>query len=259
MAPAPGTAVRVLRRALVVLAAASLACGVPLRVIRLGREGDPAPAQTGMRFRLARPVFHLDLAMEEKGHRRLVVTQSMDGPPLVFQAETDPSWLADTDITLAVDGNEFLTSASAGEKDRSQDVVEAALAVAAAAGKTAAALEALRQNPVPPEQCAGLTRLQSQLGAYDAAQSQRIDDAVKARKALEQCQASMLNCAARNAELERRQAQVQASRLRLDEWARLTLAISDPNDPGNPERRRVVEVLRADANPCFDVELEERL
>ena len=225
----------------IAFAGAVAACGIPLKVTLLGEQGDAAKAQSGVRLRLARPSFHLLLAMEEKDKRRLVVTQTMDDAPLVFQAETSPNWLADTEVTISVDGMEMLTSASAGETDRTKDVIESALAVAGAAAKT-------RAKPRVFE-CDGADRLGKEVSDFDNEQNALIAARNRARDALNQCLLKKQNCSSYNAELTRRTQDVEQNRLSLDDYSEIVLE-ADPNHPLLAPRV---------PTPCFRVVLEEEL
>jgi len=225
-------------RAAGAVALLGLGCGVPLQVTRLDPlAGDPPP-QAGMRFRLARPRFHLQLAMVEKGRPQLVVGQTLDDTPLVFEGQTAPSWLADTEVTIAVDADERLSTASAGEDDHTQDFVEAVIAVASKAG--------IRGGPPPSEACAGLSDLKTGLASFLKEQDARIDAREKAQRSLDACLETMLNCSARNAELERRAAAVESHRADLDAFARIVL-----EGEATP--------LLDHENPCFVVTLKEVL
>jgi hypothetical protein len=225
-------------RAVVAVAMLGLGCGVPLQVTRLDPLAADPPPQAGMRFRLARPRFHLQLAMVEKGQPQLVVGQTLDDTPLVFEGQTAPSWLADTEVTIAVDADERLSSASAGEDDHTQDFVEAVIAVASKA--------AIRSGPPSAEACAGLSELSTGLAKFLREQDTRIDAREKAQRSLDACLESMLNCSARNAELERRTAAVESHRADLDAFARISLA-----GEATP--------LLDHPNPCFVVTLQEVL
>jgi hypothetical protein len=227
----------------VVAAAVCLACGVPLKVTRLGTEGDKPTTQKGVRFRIGRPTFHVALALDEPNQPKLIVSQALDAMPMVFEAETDTNFLADTNISLGVDANERLKTTSAGETDRSKDIIEAAIALVGAAVKTRA--RGLRPAPPPPPPvCSGGHELQKKVDQYVTEQLSLIAARDDIQAKLDGCAKAPATCGPLEAEVQRRQGEIEGSRLPLDHWVRVSYS-----------GKNVVE----NSDPCFEIALEEVL
>ncbi len=237
--------------AVLAIGVAVLACGIPLKVRRVGVEGAPAADPTserGVRFRIARPAFHVSLLRDETRSDRVVLSQRLDGPSLVYEAETRTNPFADTEIRLGLGEDALLQSVSAGETDRSLEVVEAVLALSKAAAAFAGEPGALEIGT-----CERARELAAAIRIYAEAQDLAIREREHVLALERECRSALLvrssgrcgglagddprlltRITALHKEAERRQAELREARFDLDPFAEVRLgdrvvkAVSDP-------------------------------
>lgn len=114
---------------LVLLAAAG--CSIPLEVRRVE---DASSEARGVRFLVRRPAYEAALLLDESAadpcRFRLVLTQTLDGPAIEYEARGETQLLASTDTTLTLDDGGALSALSAGEADKTKEVVTALAGIA---------------------------------------------------------------------------------------------------------------------------------
>lgn len=174
---------------------AAAACGVPVNVTRLSTQDAKSKPVEGLRYTVKRPSYGIylhvvdEVAIEpppslnscqaivaesskRSWHRdapdggppcvgaencnfQLVIEQKMEADPLVFEATSRVNPLADSEIEFTLKEDGALSAVTAGETDKTLDIVKAAVGLA----KTAAAAAAAPNGPTLPylgkgnEQC----------------------------------------------------------------------------------------------------------
>jgi hypothetical protein len=140
-------------------------CGIPVTVKRLSKEDAKKSSDAGLRYIVKRPSYAVSLrvvAEDDSGteptlkscqaspgaspkdpacikgetcNLQLTVEQKLEAEPLVFEATSHVNALADSEIEFALKEDGALSSVTAGETDKSLEIIKAAVGLA----KTAAA------------------------------------------------------------------------------------------------------------------------
>ena len=118
------------------LVACGGACsGIPAAVVRVDDLKTP---QKGIRYFLKTPVFKPGLRFRErtkdrKVHYDVILRQTMDGKPLVFEVRPSPRPLSDTTLIVDLDEKGALSAVTAGEDNKTAEIAAAVAAIAVGA------------------------------------------------------------------------------------------------------------------------------
>jgi hypothetical protein len=155
---------RIPQGGLLLLLLATLGCSIPLAVRRVE---DPSSEPRGMRFLVRRPAYEAALRLDESASNpcrfRLLLTQTLDGPAIQYEARGETQLLASTDTTLSFDDAGALSAFSAGETDETKEVVKALAGIATSLAPLPTAKPQLEE----PAACDGLPA-EARLGDYVA-------------------------------------------------------------------------------------------
>jgi hypothetical protein len=156
-------------------------CTIPLRVERVTDRNTPTE---GVRYLLKRPSYAVSLRHVPQDEANpnstvcdfeVLVSQSLTGTPIEFEAIGETEVFADTEIALLQDSDAALSGFTAGATDRSVEALQTLASIAT----TVAAPRTQDGPPIAPSPPCH----DEELNAYVAEHRKLIDDTERARRA----------------------------------------------------------------------------